>query len=130
MNRKNVADTTSFGETMGYSRAVRAGDLVFVSGMTATGPFGNALHPGDAAAQARLILTRIGAMLKELGAGLEHVVDTRVFLTDMGDWEEVGRVHGAMFKDVRPAMTMVQIGPLLSSDLRVQISVIASLATE
>lgn len=130
MNRKKIADTSAFGETIGYSRAVRAGDLIFVAGMTASGPFGNALFPGDAGAQATLILERIAAMLNEFGAGPKHVVETRVFLTDMSDWETVARVHGSVFQDARPATTIVQIGPLLSPDLRVQISAIASLADE
>lgn len=129
MDRKKIPDTSGFGETIGYSRAVRAGDLIFVAGMTASGPFGNALHPGDAASQAKLILGRITAMLKEFGAEAEHIVETRIFLTNMSDWEDVARVHGAVFKEIRPATTIVQIGPLLSPDLRVEISAIASLAT-
>ena len=127
--RKTVAVTSSWGETIGYSRAIRAGQLIFVSGTTASGPDGKALHPGDAGAQAQVILERIVAALAELGAGPEHVVETRIYLTDMQNWEGVGRAHGAVFRDVRPATTMVQVGPLIAPDLLVEISAVASLAS-
>lgn len=128
MERQKVAVASSWGEAIGYSRAIKAGDLIFVSGTTASGPDGKALHPGDAGAQAAVILERILAALKELGAGPEHVVETRIFLTDMTTWQDVGRAHGAVFKDIRPASTMVEIGPLIAPDLLVEISAIASLA--
>lgn len=128
MNRARVAIPSSWGETIGYSRAIRAGDLVFVSGTTASGPDGKALHPGDAGAQARLVLERILAAARELGAEAEHFVETRIYLTDMSAWQEVGRAHGEVFRDVRPAATMVEVGPLISPDLLVEISAIASLA--
>jgi enamine deaminase RidA (YjgF/YER057c/UK114 family) len=130
MNRRKVTIASSWGETIGYSRAIRAGDLIFVAGTTAAGADGNALHPGDAAGQATVILERIAAALKELGADLDHVVETRIYLTDMAVWQSVGCAHGAMFKDIRPAATMVQVGPLISPDLLVEISAIASLAGE
>lgn len=126
MSRQKVAVASSWGDTIGYSRAIRAGDLIFVSGTTASGPDGKALHPGDAGGQTRVVLERIIAALAELGAGAEHVVETRIFLTNMADWQDVGRAHGEVFKDVRPAATMVQIGPLISPDLLVEISAIAS----
>lgn len=128
MSRPKVAVASSSGDTIGYSRALRAGDLIFVSGTTASGPDGKALHPGDAGAQARVILDRIIAALTELGAGADHVVETRIFLTDMTHWQDVGRAHGDVFKEVRPAATMVQIGPLISPDLLVEISAVASVA--
>ncbi len=129
-HRKTVAVASSWGETIGYSRAIRAGQLIFVSGTTASGPDGKALHPGDAGAQAQVILERIVAALAELGAGPEHVVETRIYLTDMKNWEGVGRAHGAVFRDVRPATAMVQVGPLIAPDLLVEISAVASLAAD
>jgi enamine deaminase RidA (YjgF/YER057c/UK114 family) len=130
MNRKRVAIASSWGESIGYSRALRAGDLIFVSGTAASGPDGKALHPGDAGRQAAVALERIVTALKELGAGPEHVVETRIYLVDMADWQEVGRAHSAVFGDACPAATMVQVGPLVSPDLRVEISAIASLARD
>jgi enamine deaminase RidA (YjgF/YER057c/UK114 family) len=128
MGRQKVEVTSSWGEAIGYSRAVRAGDLIFVSGTTASGPDGKALHPGDAGAQATVILERIAAALKELGAGPEHVVETRMYVKDMTTWEAVGRAHGAMFKNTRPATVIVEVSSLIASDLLVEISAMASLA--
>ncbi len=128
MKRQKVEVTSSWGEAIGYSRAVRAGDLIFVSGTTASGPDGKALHPGDAGAQAAEILQRIAAALKELGAGPEHVVETRIYLADMTTWEAVGRAHGAMFKDIRPATVILEVSRLISPDLLVEIAATASLA--
>jgi len=128
MATQKVEVTSSWGEAIGYSRAVRAGDLIFVSGTTASGPDGKALHPGDAGAQAAEILQRIAAALKELGAGPEHVVETRIYLADMTTWEAVGRAHGAMFKNIRPATVILEVSRLISSDLLVEIAATASLA--
>ena len=128
MATQKVEVTSSWGEAIGYSRAVRAGDLIFVSGTTASGPDGKALHPGDAGAQAAEILQRIAAALKELGAGPQHVVETRIYLADMTTWEAVGRAHGAMFKDARPATVILEVSKLIAPDLLVEIAATASLA--
>jgi enamine deaminase RidA (YjgF/YER057c/UK114 family) len=128
MATQKVEVTSSWGEAIGYSRAVRAGDLIFVSGTTASGPDGKALHPGDAGAQAAEILQRIVAALKELGAGPQHVVETRIYLADMTTWEAVGRAHGAMFKDARPATVILEVSRLIAPDLMVEIAATASLA--
>jgi len=117
MTRTRVPISSAWAETIGYSRAIRAGDLIFVSGTTATGPDGKALHPGDAAAQARVILERILAALGELGTSAEHVVETRVFLTDISTWQDVGRTHGEVFRDIRPAVTIVEVGPFIAPGL-------------
>ncbi len=130
MSRRQVPIASAWATTIGYSRAVRAGDLVVVSGTTASGPDGKALHPGDAGKQAEVILERIVAALAELGAGPKHVIETRIYLTDMTTWQDVGRAHGAVFADVRPATTIVQVGPLISPDLLVEISATASLAQD
>ena len=130
MSRRQVPIASAWATTIGYSRAVRAGDLVVVSGTTASGPDGKALHPGDAGKQAEVILERIVAALAELGAGPKHVIETRIYLTDMTTWQDVGRAHGAVFADVRPATTIVQVGPLISPDLLVEIAATASLAQD
>ena len=122
MVTQKVEVTSAWGEAIGYSRAVRAGDLIFVSGTTASGPDGKALHPGDAGAQAAEILQRIAAALKELGAGPQHVVETRIYLADMTTWQDVGRAHGAMFKDIRPATVILEVSKLIAPDLLVEIA--------
>jgi len=126
MHRQQVPVASPLGATVGYSRAVRAGDLVFVAGTTATSPDGGALHPGDAGKQTEVILERIGAALRELGASLEDVVETRIYVTDIALWLAVGQAHGAVFKDIRPATTLVQVGPLIIPGLLVEISAIAA----
>jgi enamine deaminase RidA (YjgF/YER057c/UK114 family) len=126
MQRQQVPVASPLGEAIGYSRAVRAGDLIFVAGTTAAGPERGALHPGDAGKQTELILERIGAALRKLGASLEDVVETRIYVTDMSLWPAVGQAHGAVFKDIRPASTLVEVGQLIFPDLLVEISAIAT----
>lgn len=128
MQRELVPVASPLGATIGYSRAVRAGDLVFVSGTTATSPDGGALHPGDAGKQAEVILERIAGALRELGASLKDVVETRIYVTDMSLWQAVGAAHGAVFKDIRPASTLVEVSALIYPELLVEISAIASTA--
>jgi enamine deaminase RidA (YjgF/YER057c/UK114 family) len=123
--RNSVPTANPWGDIVGYSRAVRVGNLVFVSGTTATGPEGEALHPGEPGPQARLILERIEAALVKLGASLKDVVETRVYVCDIDQWEAVGRVHGEVFADVRPATTMVEVSRLIAPDLLVEISAVA-----
>lgn len=127
MERRKVVVTSAWGETIGYSRAVRAGNMVFVSGTTASGPEG-AMFPGDAGKQAEEILKRIGAALEELGASFDDVVETRIYLTDMTTWQDVGKAHGAVFGKAKPATTMVQVGPLIAPGLMVEISATAIVA--
>jgi enamine deaminase RidA (YjgF/YER057c/UK114 family) len=123
--RNSVPTGNPWGDIVGYSRAVRVGNLVFVSGTTASGPEGQALHPGEPGPQTRLILDRIDAALAKLGASLKDVVETRIYVRDMAQWEAVGRVHGEVFADIRPATTMVEVSQLISSDLLVEISAMA-----
>lgn len=130
MQPERVPVTSTWGQAIGYSRAVRAGNLVFVSGTTASGSDGHALHPGDAGAQARVVLARIIAALRELGAGPEDVMETRIYLADIASWRAVGRAHGEVFATVRPATTMVQVGPLVAPDLLVEIAATAVVADD
>jgi enamine deaminase RidA (YjgF/YER057c/UK114 family) len=123
--RNSVPAANPWGDIVGYSRAVRVGHLVFVSGTTATGPEGQALHPGEPGPQTRLVLERIEAALVKLGASMKDVVETRVYVRDITQWEAVGRVHGEVFADVRPATAMVEVSGLISPDLLVEISAIA-----
>jgi enamine deaminase RidA (YjgF/YER057c/UK114 family) len=123
--RNSVPTGNPWGDIVGYSRAVRVGNLVFVSGTTASGPEGQALHPGEPGPQTRLILDRIDAALAKLGASLKDVVETRIYVRDIAQWEAVGRVHGEVFADIRPATTMVEVSQLITSDLLVEISAVA-----
>ena len=123
--RSSVPTANPWSDIVGYSRAVRTGNLVVVSGTTASGPEGQALCPGDPGGQTRLILERIGAALNTLGASLEDVVETRIYVCDIGQWEAVGRVHGEVFAVVRPATTMVEVSRLIGPDLLVEISALA-----
>lgn len=123
--RHSVPAGNPWGDIVGYSRAVRVGNLTFVSGTTASGPDGRALHPDDAGAQARLILERIEAALVKLGATIKDVVETRIYLRHIDQWEAVGRVHGEIFADIRPTTTLVEVSRLISPDLLVEISATA-----
>jgi enamine deaminase RidA (YjgF/YER057c/UK114 family) len=108
MERRLISSGTPWEALAGYSRAVRVGDRVFVSGTTASDASGAVQHPGDAAGQARYIIHKIEAALAEAGAGLADVVRTRVFVRDIADWEPVARAHGELFATIRPANTLVR----------------------
>jgi enamine deaminase RidA (YjgF/YER057c/UK114 family) len=105
---------------VGYSRAVRAGDTIHVSGCTATVD-GEVVHEGDVHGQARVALQVVVAALERLGAGPEHVVRTRIYLTDMSRWEEAGRAHGEVFGDIRPATSLLEVSRLIDPRLLVEI---------
>lgn len=106
---------------VGYSRAVRAGQWVSVAGTTASTDEGGAVGGDDIGEQSREALRRIETALHQVGAGLEHVVRTRIFVTDIGRWEEVGRAHGEVFGSIRPASSMLEVSSLIAPELLVEI---------
>ena len=106
--RASVDSGTTWEAVAGYARAVRVGDRILVSGTTATGSDGEVVGAGDPAAQARFVLDKIEAAVRQLGGRLADVVRTRVYVRRIEDWEAVARVHGDRFRDIRPANTLVQ----------------------
>ncbi|CAA9303381.1 MAG: RidA/YER057c/UK114 superfamily, group 6 [uncultured Friedmanniella sp.] len=121
--RTRISSGGAWEDVVGYSRAVRVGDLVVVAGTTAAAEGGGAVGGDDPAAQAREALRRIARALEQAGSGIADVVRTRVYVTDISRWTEVGRVHGEVFADVRPASTMVEVARLIDPALLVEVEV-------
>jgi len=119
--RTLFATGTPWEPVVGYSRAVRVGNLVFVSGTTATDRDGRLIGRGDVAAQARQVFANLQRALEGVGAALRHVVRTRMFVVDIRRWEEVGRAHGEVFGAIRPVTSMVEVSGFVDPDMLIEI---------
>jgi len=125
MERRRIASGTEWESKVGYSRAVRVGSQIHVSGTTATDDEGDVVGEGDPAAQTKQALANIESALREADASLDDVVRTRLFVTDIDDWEAIGDAHGEYFGDVRPATSMLEVSRLITPELLVEIEAVA-----
>ena len=129
MNKRiNISSGTKWEDIVGYSRAVRIGNIVEVAGTTAVDESGQVVGLGDAGEQTKFILSKIERTLRSAGATLSDVVRTRMFVTNIADWEKIGEAHGLYFKEIKPAATMVEVKALISAELLVEIEVTAILS--
>lgn len=123
--RTKIFSGTPWEPMAGYARAVQAGETVYVSGTTGTDPSGKVLSPGDAVAQTEQAIHNIESALQRLGLGLEHVVRTRIYLTQMDQWESVAKMHGKFFGEIHPATSLIGVARLVDPEMLVEIEAVA-----
>jgi enamine deaminase RidA (YjgF/YER057c/UK114 family) len=123
---QKISSGSSWEKTLGYSRAVIANGLIFISATAATDAEGKVVGVGDPYLQAKTILAKLGGVLRQAGAGYADVVQTRLYLTDINHWQDAGRAHGEVFGEIRPAMSLVHVKPFLDPDMLVEIELMAA----
>ncbi len=127
-SKKRIPAGTQWGDIVGYSRAMRIGNMIEVAGTAAIDENGTVVGVNDPYAQTRFILTKIEKVLKQVGGTMKDVVRTRIFVTDISRWEEIGRAHGEFFKDIKPVTSMVEVKALISPEMIVEIEATAILS--